>query len=222
MFALSHKPAKRDGGIEMPSPFIPVPLVLMWELRFLLNGQRCELTGHNNYATSSFEAAVATLGPLIKEDLVDNLVPNLSNDLQFTGIHFTDLNAVDAGVGDYTTGFPVPGALATDSLPNGTALVITSRTARRGRSFRGRTYLAGIPTTGSVNSSFTSGLVAGFVAIFNTYLADAITENLPPVVVSKRANGAPRTVGIATPITTYDNVSLGTRSQRRRNPGIGT
>ena len=102
------------------------------------------------------------------------------------------------------------------SLPNGTALVATLRTALRGRSYRGRMYLGGLLDT-DADDSIT--VVLGYVTALLTVLGNLKTaiEALGAVwvVVSKFHNNLQREAGVATPINAI-SMDQYYDSQRRR------
>jgi hypothetical protein len=146
--------------------------------------------------------------------LVEEYSPPLSNEVSWTDIISTDLGVAD--------GAQVSGALSQDggyadtSLPANVALVASWRTGYSGRSFRGRTFLFGIPSARQespqkVTSAFASA-IQGVMAALLDRLADASQEL---VVVSYFHDSAPRVTPIATTIT---NVLVNTQldTQRRR------
>lgn len=115
---------------------------------------------------------------------------------------------------------PNPGNVVVASLPGNVAMVITLRTALRGRSFRGRLYLAGLPTSIMTGGVFTQASVDAEITGYETLLTSFGGANNTWVVVSKVQNGVPLGSGVTTPIT---NITADTSpdSQRRRLPGRG-
>lgn len=79
-----------------------------------------------------------------------------------TNITVTDITSTDAPQFAFPTTTTV-GTLTDAALPTYVALAVTWRTARRGRSFRGRTYLCGFTEAGNgpggfPQSSYTDGI----------------------------------------------------------------
>jgi len=70
------------------------------------------------------------------------------------------------------------GALSTDSLPSFNAALVSIRTAEGGRSHRGRMFLAGIPESATVRSSFDlSGATWLAILAFVACLVDKFIDN---------------------------------------------
>lgn len=79
-------------------------------------------------------------------------------------------------VSSATTGFS--GALVTDSLPTFCAALCSIRTAEGGKSKRGRMYLAGIPESGTIKSSFDlAGLPWAAILAFVACIVDKFIDN---------------------------------------------
>lgn len=114
-----------------------------------------------------------------------------------------------------------PGTSASTAVPNNVAACCTLRTALRGRSYRGRIYLAGNPTTDLQDQiSWTTGALANFIVILQA-LNSAITAlGAIWVVVSKFHNKVARVAGVPTAITAI-SVDSFVDSQRRRLGGRG-
>lgn len=121
-----------------------------------------------------------------------------------------------------TDGLPIPGIIASPILPLNATFAVTSLTAMRGRSYRGRTYWIGLPaskvTESKIDPAFANGLVTGMGA-----LQDAVStvNGGKLVVLSQFQDGAWLTEAVATEITSYAYADLFTDSQRRRLPGRG-
>lgn len=205
----------------MPSAFVPTPDCIQAEVRHVVNGQQCEWVLHFDNRAGDFGAAALTLGALIVDNIILPMLPTMGPQVSFNEIYFTDLSTQFSGVLSYTTDLPLVGSGILPSLPNGTALVLCKRTNARGRSRRGRTYISGVINDRVANSQFTPGYVSALLSIWNNFRELAAAEGLPLVVLSKQENGVIRTTGLVTDVTNIVNVTPSTRSQRRRNPGIG-
>jgi hypothetical protein len=161
-----------------------------------------------------------------------HLQGNLSPAVTMEGVVVTDLDTATGFEGN-STAAPWAGTNSGGPTPPGSAIVTTLDTATRGRSFRGRTYLAGLPAT-DVNSS--GQWLAAAVANISLGWLDIATAmaglTLPFVqqVVSfysgKEANPNPlsnrrnipmrRATPVATPVVSW-TAKAQIASQRRRN-----
>jgi len=112
---------------------------------------------------------------------------------------------------------PEAGGITEGPVPNNVALVASLLTVKTGRSFQGRSYLAGLAKSGvthnSISATKSANIVANFVQL-DAALA-AIATQL--VVASFVSEGAPRTTALGTPVTGVA-VKLRVDTQRRRLP----
>lgn len=201
--------------------FIPVPGVTQVEQIFEYSSSRIEMVHHYLSDTPPTQAQWELLHLALRTDWVNTLNAVVAPTLVWVETKFTDLTTATSATYTTTTNLPTAGASASSQLPNNCALVMTKRTANRGRSFRGRSYIPGLTEAvvngNSVLGTFTAPALAFFVAALNY----AVTGNVFNMgVVSRFSNGVPRAPGIITPITnfTFDTV---VDSQRRRLPGRG-
>jgi len=116
---------------------------------------------------------------------------------------------------------PMAGTSASPSLPNNCACVVTKRTALRGRSYRGRTYVPGLTeavvTDNLITSTFLTG-AQGYITGMSTFTISGRTYTLG--VLSRYLNNAPRLTGSIDPVISA-TASSTVASQRRRLPGRG-
>lgn len=113
------------------------------------------------------------------------------------------------------------GIVANNSVPNNVAGVISLRTAKRGRSYRGRIYVPGIPhdqlaTSTTLAGTITTNLLSHFGTLFTAFANGGFT----PVVASRRHNGVTTNPAHLESITTLVMDSF-VDSQRRRLFGRG-
>jgi hypothetical protein len=104
----------------------------------------------------------------------------------------------------------VPGTGGGNPLPNEVAATVTLRTARAGKSFRGRMYFGGFIVgentgTGQISAALNTTLVSFVQAMNNDMSAQGIT----PAIVSRKLLVATPVTGVITRDTLWD-------SQRRR------
>jgi hypothetical protein len=203
--------------------YIEVPNTAQLELVYNWGGQQCQNVLHYLKATPWTAAQLEELA----EEAADLWT------VQFPGVMPTTLSLIEVVATDLSdqfgpsithgTGLPVAGTNASPSLPNNVALVVTKRTASRGRSFRGRIYHPGLVESqvvgNTVNPSDVTAILGrwGWFQLIN--LPVAVDEGIM-VVVSRHFEGQPRTTGVTTIVTSL--TSDGTvDSQRRRLPGRG-
>lgn len=110
-----------------------------------------------------------------------------------------------------------PGQEVGEAVSNNVAIVASLNTAKTGRSFRGRSYHAGLPENYVAEnriSTSAASLIVGYYASLVTLLA---VQNAELVVASFQSGGVPRAIGVGTPV---DSVAVNTRvdTQRRRLP----
>jgi len=137
----------------------------------------------------------------------------------------TSLTSATASV----SGDSAPGEHIGGTLPGNCSLAVSFRTAMRGRSFRGRNFVVGIPleemsSTNQVQTEYQSAVKDAYDAF-----ATAITTASWTWVVASRFSGVdpdtgkpiPREAGVATLVTNTVVVDGVVDSQRRRLPGRG-
>lgn len=150
----------------------------------------------------------------------NDVMPNLSDDLSYTGVTATGL-ATDTSPQFSVNRDPViAGGQAAIALPSQIAIVTTYYTALRGRSFRGRSFWPGVPSTyqlANTNIITTTGQgnIVGAVANLPTHL---IPFSLHHAVLSRRHGGVKRLIASAQPVTSYAiNDTFDTQRRRGSN-----
>lgn len=110
------------------------------------------------------------------------------------------------------------GEAAGDVIPLSNAVVLTLRTNRRGKSFRGRMYVAGFTETHMVDNAWAATLVAAMEALGAAIQANSAAIGWTWCVHSGVANGVPREEGVLTPVTTWEvrNPIPGVQRRRQR------
>jgi hypothetical protein len=191
------------------------------EIRYTQLGEKTENVLYFDLGATPTSAAMLTLAAGLKAWWVAELRPYISDDTQLREIYMTDMSSATGPTATYATGLPLAGSVTGGSLPNNVTYCVSVRTANRGRSYRGRFYVAGIPKAGSANNdalgTYSLAYVDAVAQLQNsTYVGSAVH-----VVASFRTNNAPRTTGIATPVTSAVGIDSTLDSQRRRLPGRG-
>lgn len=139
-------------------------------------------------------------------------------DIKLDSVKLRKISPLEPVETSYTTGLPIAGTDVTDPLTSEAALLLSLRTAKIGRSYRGRMYLPSIsedqvdesltPTAATTIGTQFKGLVNALTAIGIGSGATAQVE-----VWSKK-------LAIGTPVTAV-KVDQWMRSQRRRNVKAG-
>lgn len=117
----------------------------------------------------------------------------------------TDLGPTGPPQAIHTTGLPSPGLQTGDPMPNNVALVMSLKTALRGRSYRGRLYEGGIAESNALGneavSAYRDALVSAWSQLI-VYTGGPLTPDLTWVILSYFNAGSQRSSPVATPVTT--------------------
>lgn len=203
-------------------PFIPVPLTVEAEMRMRCEGQRVENTLYFHKVSGWNVAGATDLANELLTWWTAQYAPQLSSNLSLNEIAITDLSSATGFSHEQAAPVPNPtGGSIDDNLPLNVALAVSFRTSNRGRSFRGRNYITGIPIS-QVSGSLVDGpFIASLQDAYEALIGIASGLDASWSVVSRFHDNAPRTTGIATHITSAIIVDNVVDSQRRRLPGRG-
>lgn len=201
--------------------FIPVPNTVEVEIRSEYLGQRVENTLYFSGASPIPADAYGDLLELIRAWWTAYPRDLLSDQLILRELYLTDLSSATGGTYTLAISGDPGGPVAADPLPGSIAMCVSFRTANRGRSFRGRNYVCGFGENQVSGNTFLPSLVAAMGTAYNQLLTTMGTTSFFWAVVSRYSNGAPRTTGIATPVTAAIVVDGYVDSQRRRLAGRG-
>ena len=126
---------------------------------------------------------------------------------------------------EVTANVAAAGVVAGDMLPSYCAAVITKKTALRGKSYRGRCYVPGVPETGTTGNACTVPQLALYDTLANLldlpFVAAPAVTFIPTVLSRKLSNLiADPSVVVATPILDcFTRSVLGRLSSRRSRTG---
>ena len=153
--------------------------------------------------------------------LLNGLRAAQSQDFAWTRIEGTDLSSQVAPTYSHVIAGGLAGQVASPALPNNVAFCISFRTAGRGRSSRGRNYIAGLAesqvTANTLATNFITALIDSYLTFSTACEADGFTW----VVLSRFHEGQPRAAGLVQPVAAVVATDSNTDSQRRRLPGRG-
>ena len=114
----------------------------------------------------------------------------LANDWQTLRVKAYDMRSDTAPVVEPAV-TPDTGSLAEQILPVQDALVVTLYTNTRGRSGRGRLYIAGSTEATLLDGSYTTAMANGVVAMLSDVKAAALALGWVWIIASRYHNGAP-------------------------------
>lgn len=147
--------------------------------------------------------------------------PNITAEAAFNSAKATDLTTATGPISNLTFTGPNDGSASGAGVSNQDAMCVTFNTAKRGRSYRGRNYVPALPVGARVNGTLWTGTVAGvWTATYDDLKIRTLAGGWTHVVLSRQEGSIRRTVGVATPVTSYRaNTPIAT--QRRRIIGRG-
>jgi hypothetical protein len=199
--------------------FIPVPTAAEVVIESTLLGQpvinvlNFKLNAGGNYTT----ATLTSLANIFLITFPATMGANFSDQLDLVEVRATDLSSASGPVVSLSPATPAYGVLTSPPLPGMVAVVITHRTASRGRSFRGRTYFGGLVEEDVTGNNVVAGRIASLLSNWAAVLSEAEAEGHQFGIVSRYTNNAPRTTGIITPVTSSAFRNTTVDSQRRRS-----
>lgn len=148
----------------------------------------------------------------------DYLMPYIGAQISLTKVTVTDERT--QGAQEYVlTQAAVAGAKTGELFPLGDAAVITHRTNKRGRSYRGRTFISGFVETQCTGNLLTDAPTIAAMESFSDYVRTipaAIGWSF--VIASKQINGTVRTSADTELVVSSDmrNATLGSQRKRKR------
>lgn len=203
--------------------FVPVPDTAMVEMVYTQDGQYCENVFHVWCDGGIADEALTDVAEAFIGWWEDSLKSLVAVGVSLVNVRVTKLDTnVSLGI-EYATGLPIASTMAQEQLPNNVTVAVKWLTGFRGRSFRGRSYMIGLPRGKVINNQLETAYHASLLTAWGNLVAAVATIgiNYELVVVSRRHDNADRSFGISTPVvdavidTTVD-------SQRRRLPGRGS
>jgi len=202
--------------------FVPVADTVMVELFQRMHGQRVENTLYYKMVGGFGLVEVTELWNGLLIWWTTELAPQLSFDLTLVGAKITDLSSATSFAADFSAPTPNPaGAIGVGALPGNVALCVSMRTLGRGRSSRGRNYVAGLPESKVDGNTVQAPTVAAIEDAYNSLHDGTVAAPWVQVVVSRFTAGAPRPAGVAAEVTNARVVDPYVDSMRRRLTGRG-
>jgi hypothetical protein len=144
----------------------------------------------------------------------------MGTDVTLRQVRATDMTSQGAPQDIETSG--LAGTAGNTSMTNNVARVVSHRTAKRGRSYRGRSYLSGVPKGLDTSAtSFTTGHATDLVNAFTSLQSTLDTIGFDIVVASTQHNGAVTNPAELNEVIAFV-VDTNFDSQRNRLAGRGT
>lgn len=208
-------------------PFIPVPNTAMAELVYTFKSNRYENTLYFLFAAPPTDAELTSLAGDLATWWITNMAPELVDDIALDMIKMTSLQTATANFQEFTDGLPQSGGDAGDPLPPQDAMVVTIKTTTRGRSYRGRNYIVGLPEDTQSGGEWSVGIMGAIEGAYAELVAVATANNVDWVVVSRYSGvnpvtgqPIPRVTGITTPVSSFAARPI-VATQTRRKLGRG-
>jgi len=196
--------------------FIPVPRGMKIVIEAVQNGVPIVNVMHVQSAAAITPTDLADAGEVVADWVSSDLTLYLHNTVTVQQIVVTDVSVANGEqyIRPMTSGNV--GQNAGTAAAANAAICISFRTAKTGRSFRGRFYLGGFPTSFQTDAHNVAAGVATDLSASFTDLIDVLNvAGYVLVVVSKFAAGAARLTALATEIVSIiTNTKID--SQRRR------
>lgn len=206
---------------ENAMAFVPVANTCLAELVMSLDGQVVENTLWFELQSGSLDlVSMGDLAAVLRSWWASEYADGVADDLSLNLIRITDMSTSSGLLLEYNTSLPANGLVVDESLPNSIAAVVQFRSNQRGRSYRGRNYIPGIPGNSVVVNTLLTAYRDAFVTTYENLQTLALAEGWLHVIVSRFSGGATRPSGITTPVMRYfvDGV---VHNQRRRTVGVG-
>jgi hypothetical protein len=163
------------------------------------------------------QATLEIIGDIFFDALSAEWIPFMGDAWTIDEIVATDWTQESGGQFEHVTGLPLTGTEVAEETPASVTLVASHRTAKTGRSFRGRTYLPGLTEQNVGGNTVDSALQTAVGDYFDALATALAVTDTELVVYSLYSEGTARTTPVATPITSQI-VNLRVDTQRRRLP----
>lgn len=201
--------------------FVPVPNGIQLCFLFTTDSQEWQfcltLRKSAGAPTSTDLEDVAVTGGSWWTNTLRNLIAPAATLVEVVATDLTSQGAPQHRLSMGTTG-----NAATGSPPLNAAAVVSHRTAKRGRSYRGRSYLSAFPLGQTTSANLLNGTYASNLAsAFSTLAGTLDVSGFDHVVASKQHNGVATSPAEANEVINYVVDTL-IDSQRRRLTGRGS
>lgn len=202
--------------------FIPAPNVVQVEMIYRAESQYLENVFHYRIPTPPDTTKMNSIAGTLAVEWSTHMKQGTANGCSLVEIKCTDLTTDDGITTSFTSTLPIAGTGGTESTPLNCAAILSWKSAARGRSARGRTYVPAVPETFTdqsvVNSTYLGYLDLWGSALMTLAPGDTTCEL---VILSRYHLGLPRVTAVCYAVTGFTTKPT-IVSQRRRLPGRGT
>lgn len=205
-------------------PFVESPLTAKVAVRYRLFGNDIVNTlwafniAEENFDLNTLEELAANVASWVQT----SVLPLLSSAISLADITATSWASPLAPSFVRVAAPGLVGGIAGECVPSSNCFTITFLTGARGRSFRGRNYVSGIPVSIADENEVSQSWGDDLVTAYEELPGNLASSSAIHVVCSQYTNGAARPEAVVVPITGYRYHDLNIDSQRRRLNGRGT
>lgn len=200
--------------------FQQCPDVARFAMEYLWQGELAVNVFHVAYESPWTENDLDIVCSALMDWFNNEAKSDVSSTVSLEVIRARDLSTETGPQLDYTDGLPITATSAAASAPNNCTFAVQWRTAKSGRSYRGRTFHIGLTTTKYSANQLTPANTTAFETVYNSLITAITTSGYTMVVLSRYANGTQRPSGVYEPITSC-RINRTLDSMRRRLPGRG-
>lgn len=202
-------------------PTQPVANVALVEVKGVMDNQLTINTSHWAISGGGINITnLTTLVDAVADWAANTLAPLLSRDWTLTQTAGTDLTS-NIGPAAFNNTTQI-GGVDIEAAPNNVAACVSIRTGGRGRSFRGRNFLPGIPnslvTLNTLDTGFISDLLGAYTGLIG---AGTFVAGWEYSIVSRRLANEDRIPPLVIPVVSVEMVGTSVRSMRSREVGHG-
>jgi len=193
-----------------------------------MQGQQVENTLWFEFATDPAAADLIVLGTAIRDWWIAQYKPLVSSACELREVVVSSMTTASSAQVTVTPTATAAGSAGANIMPGNVTMSVSFRTALRGRSFRGRNYVAGMTEDQVAGNIFVSTITGTWKSAYEAIAAAIASTGWTWVVVS-RFSGVdavtkvpiPRATGVTTPVLAVVVVDDFVDSQRRRLAGRG-
>ena len=199
--------------------FQPVPSGVQVKLIGQLGDQPCINVFNVDVGHEVTEVDVENVAEAVGDWFQTEILPHIADDYSHIKTVGTDLEHNPPVQHEIVYGSPVQGEITSGGMPANSALVTSFRTANIGRSYRGRSYLGGLPIDSQVSvdamdTAYAAVIADGYVTLIDTLHSFGYAL----AVLSRVAGGVERVFGLLTEIITIiTNTRIDTQRRRVNN-----
>ncbi len=203
--------------------FVAQPNIIQMEWRYTLNGQECENRLNIDNLTTISEANLTAFATGAWDWWDTSYSPFITERCTLREVVATDMGEQNGAQIHYAPSTTLTGTVVGAAYPNETSFCVTLSTQSRGRSARGRWFVAGIPTASRQDdNNITAAYAEGYRGALQTYINAISAATRLVVIVSLRSNNAPRPGGpVYFPVSSAVVKDTLFDSQKKRKPGVG-